>query len=153
MSGPVPPTVDELRHVRRRTSGTRLWTCYAGRAGTRIRSAAPHRRLTSARAAADRAGAHPTIGSAPPDQIVKPRRVCFESNEYIRFLPARRLKSMPARSKKQQMAAGAALAAQRGELKKSSLKGASKKMAESMSEKQLEDFAKTKRKYLPTKKT
>ncbi|MBV8226833.1 MAG: DUF3008 family protein, partial [Verrucomicrobia bacterium] len=43
---------------------------------------------------------------------------------------------MPARSKKQQMAAGAALAAKRGERKKSSLKGASKKMAESMSEKQ-----------------
>ncbi len=61
--------------------------------------------------------------------------------------------SMPARSKKQQMAAGAALAAKRGELKKSSLKGASKKMAESMSKKQLKDFAKTKRKKLPTKRT
>jgi ribosomal protein S4 len=48
--------------------------------------------------------------------------------------------------KKQQMAAGAALAAKRGERKKSSLKGASKQMAESMSEKQLKDFAKTKRK-------
>jgi hypothetical protein len=60
---------------------------------------------------------------------------------------------MPARSKKQQMAAGAALAAKRGESKKSSLQGASKKMAESMSEKQLEDFAKTKRKKLPTKIT
>jgi len=72
---------------------------------------------------------------------------------YIRFLPPERLNSMPARSKKQQMAAGAALAAQRGERKKSSLKGASKKMAESMSEKQLTDFAKTKRKKLPTKRT
>ena len=50
------------------------------------------------------------------------------------------------------MAAGAALAAKRGERKKSSLKGASKNMAESMSEKQLEDFAKTKRKRLPAKK-
>jgi hypothetical protein len=59
---------------------------------------------------------------------------------------------MPAKSKKQQMAAGAALAAQRGERKKSSLKGASKNMAEHMTEKQLEDFAKTKRKKLPTKK-
>jgi Protein of unknwon function (DUF3008) len=59
---------------------------------------------------------------------------------------------MPARSKKQQMAAGAALAAKRGERKKSSLKGASKEMVESMSERQLEDFAKTKRKHLPTKK-
>ena len=60
--------------------------------------------------------------------------------------------AMPARSKKQQMAAGAALAAKRGERQKSSLKGASKKMAESMSEDQLRDFAKTKRKKLPTKK-
>jgi Protein of unknwon function (DUF3008) len=59
---------------------------------------------------------------------------------------------MPAKSKKQQMAAGAALAAKRGERDESSLKGASKKMAESMSEKQLKDFAKTKRKKLPTKK-
>jgi hypothetical protein len=60
---------------------------------------------------------------------------------------------MPARSKKQQMAAGTALAAKRGERKKSSLKGASKQMAESMSEEQLEEFAKTDRKKLPTKKT
>jgi hypothetical protein len=59
---------------------------------------------------------------------------------------------MPAKSKKQQMAAGAALAAKRGEIKKSSLKGASKQMADSMTEKQLRDFAKTKRKKLPTKK-
>jgi Protein of unknwon function (DUF3008) len=57
---------------------------------------------------------------------------------------------MPARSKKQQMAAGAALAAKRGERSNSSLKG---KMADSMSEKQLKDFAKTKRKKLPTKRS
>ena len=50
------------------------------------------------------------------------------------------------------MAAGAALAAKRGERSKSSLKGASKQMADSMSEEQLEDFAKTKRKKLPRKK-
>jgi Protein of unknwon function (DUF3008) len=59
---------------------------------------------------------------------------------------------MPAKSKKQQMAAGAALAAKRGERSRRSLKGASRQMAESMSEEQLEDFAKTKRKKLPTKK-
>jgi len=59
---------------------------------------------------------------------------------------------MPAKSKKQQMAAGAALAAKRGERSKSSLKGASKQMAKSMSKKQLEDFASTKRKRLPRKK-
>jgi hypothetical protein len=59
---------------------------------------------------------------------------------------------MPARSKKQQMAAGAALSAKRGERSKSSLKGASRQMVNSMSEKQLEEFASTKRKGLPTKK-
>ncbi len=59
---------------------------------------------------------------------------------------------MPAKSKKQQMAAGVALAAKRGEKSKSSLKGASKSMAK-MSEKQLEDIASTKRKKLPVKKT
>ncbi len=56
---------------------------------------------------------------------------------------------MPAKSKKQQMAAGAALAAKRGEKPKSSLKGASKQMAESMSEKELKKMASVKRKKLP----
>ncbi len=50
------------------------------------------------------------------------------------------------------MAAGAALSAKRGKRPKSSLKGASRQMVKSMTEKQLEDFAKTKRKGLPTKK-
>jgi len=59
---------------------------------------------------------------------------------------------MPARSKKQQMAAGAALAAKRGERSKSSLKGASRGMYKSMTKKQLREFAKTKRKRLPRKK-
>lgn len=56
---------------------------------------------------------------------------------------------MPAKSKAQQKAAGAALSAKRGESKKSNLRGASKEMYESMSEAQLEDFAKTKRKSKP----
>jgi len=56
---------------------------------------------------------------------------------------------MPARSKAQQEAAGAALAAKRGETKVSELKGASREMYESMSEQQLEEFAATKRKSLP----
>jgi hypothetical protein len=60
---------------------------------------------------------------------------------------------MPAKSKAQQKAAGAALSAKRGETKKSELKGASKQMADSMSEKQLEDLAETKRKGLPDKKS
>ncbi|MDO9361805.1 MAG: DUF3008 family protein [Sphingopyxis sp.] len=49
---------------------------------------------------------------------------------------------MPAKSKAQQKAAGAALSAKRGDTPKSKLKGASKQMVDSMSEKQLEDFAK-----------
>jgi hypothetical protein len=58
---------------------------------------------------------------------------------------------MPAKSQKQQMAAGAALSAKRGEAKKTKLKGASKQMYESMSEKELRDLAKTKRKGKPVK--
>jgi Protein of unknwon function (DUF3008) len=54
--------------------------------------------------------------------------------------------SMPSKSKAQQKAAGAALAAKRGETKVSELKGASKSMYESMSKKQLKDFASTPRK-------
>ena len=59
---------------------------------------------------------------------------------------------MPAKSKAQQKAAGAALAAKRGEQKVSKLKGASRSMYDSMSEKQLEEFAETKRKGLPDHK-
>ncbi len=51
------------------------------------------------------------------------------------------------------MAAGAALAAKRGKRSKSSLRGASKQMAKSMSKKQLKEFAGTKRKSLPKKKS
>ncbi|HEY6917336.1 MAG TPA: DUF3008 family protein [Allosphingosinicella sp.] len=56
---------------------------------------------------------------------------------------------MPAKSKAQQKAAGAALSAKSGETKKSGLKGASKQMEASMSEKQLEELASTKRKGKP----
>jgi len=56
---------------------------------------------------------------------------------------------MPAKSKAQQKAAGAALSAKRGDTPKSKLKGASKQMAESMTKAQLEDFAATKRKGKP----
>ncbi|WP_116654893.1 DUF3008 family protein [Pelagibacterium sediminicola] len=59
---------------------------------------------------------------------------------------------MPARSKAQQKAAGAALSAKRGDTPKSKLKGASREMVDSMSEKELEDMASTKRKNLPNKK-
>jgi Protein of unknwon function (DUF3008) len=56
---------------------------------------------------------------------------------------------MPAKSKAQQKAAGAALAAKRGDAKRADLKGASKQMFESMSEQQLDDFASTKLKGKP----
>lgn len=58
---------------------------------------------------------------------------------------------MPAKSKAQQKAAGAALAAKRGESKVSDLQGASKEMYETMSEDELEDLAETDRKGLPDK--
>jgi hypothetical protein len=56
---------------------------------------------------------------------------------------------MPAKSKAQQKAAGAALSAKRGERPKSSLKGASRHMVKSMSEEQLEEFASGPRKGKP----
>jgi len=56
---------------------------------------------------------------------------------------------MPAKSKAQQKAAGAALSAKRGDTPKSELKGASRQMEDSMSEKQLEELAATKRKGKP----
>jgi hypothetical protein len=56
---------------------------------------------------------------------------------------------MPAKSKAQQKAAGAALAAKRGETKVSELKGASREMYDSMSEEELEEFASTRRKGKP----
>ncbi len=52
---------------------------------------------------------------------------------------------MPAKSKVQQKAAGAALAVKRGERKKSELKGASKEMVDSMTEQQLRELATGKR--------
>ncbi len=56
---------------------------------------------------------------------------------------------MPAKSKSQQMAAGAALAAKRGEMAKKDLKGASRDMYDSMSRSQIEELAGTGRKKLP----
>jgi hypothetical protein len=56
---------------------------------------------------------------------------------------------MLAKSKAQQMAAGAALSARRGKKKVSELKGASKSMSDSMSEQQLEEMAAAKRKGKP----
>ncbi len=60
---------------------------------------------------------------------------------------------MPAVSKAQQKAAGAALAAKRGEATPGGLKGASKEMYLSMTEAELDDLASTPRKGLPERKS
>jgi hypothetical protein len=57
---------------------------------------------------------------------------------------------MPAKSKAQQKAAGAALSAKRGDSSKSQLKGASKSMVDSMSEKELRAMASTSQKGKPS---
>lgn len=59
---------------------------------------------------------------------------------------------MPAKSKAQQKAAGAALSAKRGETEKDDLTGAAREMYDSMSEDQLEDFAGSERKGKPEHK-
>ena len=51
---------------------------------------------------------------------------------------------MPAESKKQAIAARIALAAKKGKLPKSKLKGASKEMAKKMSKKELKKYSKAK---------
>ena len=56
---------------------------------------------------------------------------------------------MPAKSKAQQQAAGAALSVKEHERPKSALKGASKSMYDSMSEKELKKMASTPRKGKP----
>ena len=59
---------------------------------------------------------------------------------------------MPAKSKAQQKAAGAALAAKRGEAAQPRLKGASRGMYKSMTEKELDELAGVERSKLPAKK-
>jgi len=60
---------------------------------------------------------------------------------------------MPAVSKAQQKAAGAALSAKRGDTKVGDLQGASREMYDSMSEKELEDMAGTKHSGKPDHKS
>lgn len=59
---------------------------------------------------------------------------------------------MPATSRAQQKAAGAALSAKRGDTRVKALKGASKSMYKSMNEMELEEFAQTRHKDLPEHK-
>lgn len=56
---------------------------------------------------------------------------------------------MPAKSKSQQMAAGAALSAKRGDRSAHDLKGSAESMYDSMSEGELKEMASTKRKGKP----
>jgi hypothetical protein len=56
---------------------------------------------------------------------------------------------MPAKSKAQQKAAGAALSAKRGDTKVGELRGASKSMYKSMSARELDKMASSKRKGKP----
>ena len=67
------------------------------------------------------------------------RRFLAETRKHGLALLIRRLTCLP--SPKQQKAAGAALSAKRGETKPSKLIGASRQMYDSMSEKQLDEFA------------
>jgi Protein of unknwon function (DUF3008) len=69
----------------------------------------------------------------------------------LRKLTQWRIRCRPDR--RNSRAAGAALAAKRGERSKASLKGASREMVDSMSERQLREFASTKRRGLPRKKS
>lgn len=59
---------------------------------------------------------------------------------------------MPATSDAQQKAAGAALAAKRGEKDPAELKGAARDMYDSMTEKELDEMASVSRKSLPDRK-
>lgn len=59
---------------------------------------------------------------------------------------------MPAKSKEQQRAAALALSAKRGNRSPSSLEGAARQMYQSMSAKELREYASTDRKGLPKDK-
>jgi hypothetical protein len=77
--------------------------------------------------------------------------ICIRMKPINRDWSVRRRSIMPAKSQAQQKAAGAALAAKRGDQKVSELKGASKSMYDSMSESELEEMAETSRKDKPEK--
>jgi len=85
------------------------------------------------------------MANYPEHRILTEAQCCLERLKRISREEAR----VPAKSKAQQMAAGAALSAKRGERSKGSLKGASKQMAQSMSESELKKMASTKRKGKP----
>jgi hypothetical protein len=91
-----------------------------------------------------------SIGHADADAKIFPDSEPMSAVRVGRLGTAQRRRyDMPAESKAQQKAAGAALAAKRGEMKKSSLKGASRQMVDSMTEKELREMASTRRKGKP----
>lgn len=110
-------------------------------------------------------GKNPTVKIMPEDptsQTVRGPRSVYAHYEpegeviaetgYSKFLKkVQDLEEMSV-SISQQQAAGAALSAKRGKTDPSTLKGASREMYDSMTEKQLRDFAKTKHEGLPTHK-
>jgi hypothetical protein len=70
----------------------------------------------------------------------------------VTIKPMRETLIMPAKSKAQQKAAGAALSAKRGDTQVGELKGASRSMYKSMSESELKKMAGTSRKGKPEHK-
>jgi len=97
-------------------------------------------------------GGHVAVSATRPDDALSSRSIAAGSRTHS-DLSTFRLQQvevpMPAKSASQQKAAGAALSAKRGDTKKSSLKGASREMEKSMSEKELKEMASTKRKGKP----
>ena len=80
MSGVPPPMVEALRRVRRRLRGTRLWTCCAGRAGTRIRSEALQRMLSIGRPSRiARSVSHQLTFILDSSELLGPRRFLQEA--------------------------------------------------------------------------
>lgn len=73
-------------------------------------------------------------------------------NESLKEFTVNKRLNEKAKSEDQQQAAGMALAAKRGEMPVSKLKGAAKSMYDSMSKKELEDFAETEHEGLPEDK-
>jgi len=103
------------------------------------------------------AGLHTALrASSEGDVMVLTKRSLFDSaTAYAQGGIAAALGAgdSPALHRRDTLAAGAALSAKRGKKGKSSLRGASKGMYESMSTAELKKMAKTRRKGLPTKKS
>jgi hypothetical protein len=78
--------VAALRRVRRHISITRLWTCYAGRAGTRIRSEVLHQRSPSDVLMRIKRERVPT-GTIAGASVAGMQRVCGTGLQYLGLTP------------------------------------------------------------------